>query len=73
MSGTRCPDCGNFYKNTGEILKNGGSCKQIGLALFGVCSCGGDLGGISNLWRPAKQNSGNQDKQAQQVKTAMLD
>ena len=41
----RCSSCGAVYRKAGEITQAGGSCKQIGLALFGLCVCGGDLGG----------------------------
>ena len=68
----RCPDCGTLYRTTSEILAAGGSCSQIGLALFGVCYCGGDLGGVGKLWK-VQTITEMKDTQAQQVKADMLD
>jgi len=61
----RCPECGTLYRSTSEIVKAGGQCRQIGLALFGVCSCGGDLGGVGQLWQKVQTITGSQTDKAQ--------
>jgi hypothetical protein len=63
MNEKRCPDCGHLYRTAGEILEAGGSTKQIGLALFGICFCGGDLGGVGSIWKPKREHTAQPDNQ----------
>jgi hypothetical protein len=65
IQGIRCEGCGKTYRAAEEITQAGGSVRNIGLALWGFCVCGGDLGGVGSLWKRKAEHTaqpGNQGK-----------
>ena len=46
----RCPGCGRYYGDLGEIVANGGDVYGLGLALMARCSCGHSWG-VNGYWK----------------------